>query len=78
MSQSRLQDYYFEMRDFDKAYEWFKKLEEMDKRDAQIYYYLAVTSEFKKDYASAVNYYKELLQKALALTFAKKDLAFPI
>lgn len=67
---------YFEMRDFDKAYEWFKKLEEMDKRDTQVYYYLAVTSEFKKDYATAVNYYKELLQKDPGSAFAKKRLAF--
>lgn len=67
---------YFELKNYDKAFQWFKIAAEKNKNDTQIYYYLAITSELKVDYENAVKYYTELLFRDPNMTFAKKRLAF--
>ncbi|MCA1931996.1 MAG: tetratricopeptide repeat protein [Calditerrivibrio sp.] len=67
---------YFELKNYEKAFQWFKIAEEKNKNDNQIYYYLAVTSELKGDYENAVKYYTEVSFRDPNMTFAKKRLAF--
>lgn len=67
---------YFELKNYDDAYKWFERLKDVDKNDTISYYYLGVIAELKKDYASAVKHYRELIFKDPNHTFGKKRLAY--
>ncbi len=67
---------YYELKNYDEAYKWFDRLKDVDKNDTISYYYLGVIAELKKDYASAVKFYKELTFKDPKHTFGKKRLAY--
>ncbi|MGB9730448.1 tetratricopeptide repeat protein [Calditerrivibrio nitroreducens] len=67
---------YFELKDYDSAFVWFSRLNEVDKNDQLSYYYLGVISELKKDFQQAVKYYKELTLMDPRHTFGKKRLAY--
>ncbi|MCX8083886.1 MAG: tetratricopeptide repeat protein [Calditerrivibrio sp.] len=67
---------FFEKKEYDKSFRWFDRLREEDKSDTTSYYYMGVISEIKKDFESAVKYYKELINRDLKHGFAKKRLAY--
>lgn len=67
---------YFELKNYDESYKWFERLKDVDKNDTISYYYLGVIAELKKDYTSAVKFYRELTFKDPNHSFAKKRLAY--
>ncbi|MDY6820113.1 MAG: tetratricopeptide repeat protein [Deferribacterota bacterium] len=66
---------YLNNNKYDKAYEYFKKVLEIQPSDYQTLYFIAFISELNKNYKRAEEYYLKALEIRKDFAFAKKRLA---